>query len=164
MDDDKLYVYLKPVSAAGRWVRLHGELPGQVKAIDYERLHMSMCDTSMTPQHDIGLEKLDEFRELSVPLLRAKEEVGWPAFSVWLYVRGCGYSVREAAESGEWAWSKRTIERRLSEVDGVVREHLIERHQMEGYAGRDLLQVDVEPLRRTVEVWLNNEAWEGEDD
>lgn len=152
--------YGKPASAAARWMRLFGELPGQIQGIDYERLHLAMCQTSPTAEHDAAFDKLDEFRDLSSCFIRAKVAIGWDLFRLWLFVRVVGHTQKDAART--WEVSVRTIQRRLGQVDNAVRDELVERDMTTGYAGRDMLEAGVTRMVREVRVWLSDD-WDKEE-
>ena len=120
-----------------RWFRLKGELPGQVKGIDYAHLAMAACGGSPEAAQDVALEKLDEFHHLTLILQRARVVVGWDRFRVWLMVRAIGKPVNFTANAE--GVHRNSITRTLKVVDMAVRDELVERDAIEGYGGRDLL-------------------------
>lgn len=137
MSDDT-YRYRTVPAAAARFARLYGELPGQVRGIDYERMHLALCNPSPSAEQEAALDRLQEFSELKACFQRACLEVGWPKMRTWLAVRVVGIAVTEAAQAE--GLSRSGVYRRLGVVDKVVLEELIERDAVRGYGDRDLLE------------------------
>lgn len=151
--------YASAQAAAARYARLCGELPGQVKAINYEKLAMACYGTDSDAAQERALEAVDEYQDLKLAFQRAAQRAGDAPFWAWGLVRIVGWSAKQAC--GSVCVSPSTLYRTLRRVDKFVERELVERDSLRGYGGRDLVEVPQEKRPR-VEVW-HNPGWRDDD-
>ena len=158
MSEETVFTYRHAKAAAARFVQLITLRQGEVQGIDYSRMAMVGCCAPTTggPQ-DAALDYLDEFHQLRRMFNRAKGAVGWDTFRAWVYVRIMGHTLGDAAVAE--GVHINTVTNRIRRADSAVVAELVERQAIEGYGGRDLL--DVSPAyQRGAVSWLNPAAFD----
>ena len=150
--------YSTAKAAADRFVELYGELPGQVKGIDYRALTSSRLvqgSSSDAPQQR-ALERMDEFSDLKTIFCRVIKSAGRRDFRLWALVNFHQLPAAEVARENDLSRSQ--MYRILSSVAKHVDAALLERDAVSGFGGRDLLYENGGTRPRGIQVWRNPDS------